>query len=76
MAVIREVPTPTMVTVEPTTLATSAFELVYVNAPVLLEVGATSSNGASPGTFEGIEKLDKTVVIKLTWNGAIIVAET
>lgn len=72
---MREVPTPTMVTVEPAIVATSAFELVYVKAPVLLEVGATSTNGASPGTFAGTEKFERMVVIKFTWNGAVIFAE-
>ena len=51
------VPPPTMVTVVPATVATEVFELEYVKAPVLLEVGAVRVNGASPKVLLGTEKL-------------------
>ena len=74
-AVMIVKPTPTIVTVFPTTVATNELELVYVNAPVLLVVGASIWKGASLGTFVGMEKLVKTVVIRLTWKGAVVVAD-
>jgi hypothetical protein len=40
-AVMIEKPTPTIVIVVPLTVATKELELVYVNAPVLLVVGAS-----------------------------------
>ena len=61
-----EEPTPTMVTVLPATVATSKFELVYVKAPVLLDVGGSRVNGADPIVVAGMEKSVRTVVIKLT----------
>jgi hypothetical protein len=36
-------------------LATAVFELVYVNAPVLFDVGGTNVNAAFPTVFAGIE---------------------
>jgi hypothetical protein len=50
-----EVPAPTMVTVVPETVATAVFELVYVNAPVLVDVGATNEKAASPNVFVSAE---------------------
>ena len=50
-------PTPTIVTTFPATVAINEFKLVYVNAPVLLDDGGARVNGASPNVFEGIEKL-------------------
>ena len=55
---IVDVPTPTIVIVFPATVATAVFELVYVNAPVLFEVGAVIVKGASENTLAGIEKFD------------------
>ena len=40
-----------MVIVLPATVATAVFELVYVNTPSLLVVGATIENAASPNVF-------------------------
>jgi hypothetical protein len=51
------VPIPTTVMVFPLTVAIAGLLLVYVNAPVLLLVGAVIVNGASPKVFGGIEKL-------------------
>jgi hypothetical protein len=47
-------PAPTMVTVPPdVTVATPSSLLVYVNAPVLLLVGAVRLNDASPKFLAG-----------------------
>jgi len=52
-------PTPTIViTPALVMLATAVFELVYVNAPVLFEVGGTNVKGAFPTVFAGIENCD------------------
>lgn len=48
LAVMVVVPTPTTVTVLPETVATAVLELVYENAPVLLDDGAVRANGATP----------------------------
>jgi hypothetical protein len=45
------VPAPTIVIVEPETVATVASLEVYVIAPVLVELGAVISNAASPNVF-------------------------
>ncbi len=42
---------------------------------MLLEVGASIWKGASLGTLVGIEKLLKTVVIRFTWRGAVVLAD-
>ena len=42
------VPAPTIVTVEPLTVATAVLELVYVIAPELLLLGAVRLKAASP----------------------------
>ena len=44
VAVIMVVPAPTIMTVEPLTVATSVLLLLYVNAPSLLLVGAVNVN--------------------------------
>jgi hypothetical protein len=47
-------PAPTTVTVPPeVTVATPSALLVYVNAPVLLLVGAVRSNGSAPKFLAG-----------------------
>ena len=53
VAVIVVEPTPVSVTspVVALTVATDAFELVYVMAPLLLVVGAVNVNGATPKVF-------------------------
>ena len=50
-------PAPTMLTVFPSTVATSRFELVYVKVPELLELGVTKLKDASPMVFAGTKKL-------------------
>ena len=59
------VPAPTMVIVLPLIVATAVLLLVYVNAPVLVEVGAVMVNATSPTTFEGILKLVNVGVSKV-----------
>jgi hypothetical protein len=71
VAVIVQVPALTMETTFPATVATAVFELVYVKAPVLLEVGATNSNAASPNVFVGIEKL---VIVGISLTVRVVVA--
>lgn len=56
VAVMVELPAPTMVTVFPATVATAVFELVYVNVPALLDVGSVSVKAASPTVFAETEK--------------------
>ena len=41
-------PAPTIVTILPVIVATTGLLLSYVNAPLLVEVGAVNANGASP----------------------------
>jgi len=60
VAVIVVDPAPTIVTVDPATVATAKLLLLYVNAPVLLLAGAVNVNGASPTSFWGTEKLDSS----------------
>ena len=50
------VPALTTVIVVPTTVATAVLELEYTIDPVLLDVGATKLNDASPNVFAGTEK--------------------
>jgi hypothetical protein len=52
------VPTPTIVIVLPTIVATLVLLLVYVNAPVLLLVGAVIVTGEAPTTCAGILKFE------------------
>ena len=69
-----EVPVPIMVTMFPATVATAAFELVYVKVPSPLVVGGTRAKDASPTAFSGTVKLDKAVVNELTRNTVVMVA--
>jgi hypothetical protein len=68
-----ELPAATMVIIFPTIVATSVFELVYVNAPLLLVVGGRMAKGAIPTILGAIEKLIRTVVLGFTWMGAVTV---
>jgi hypothetical protein len=61
-----ELPSPTMVIIFPATVATDGFELVYVNAPLLILTGATIAKGAAPMILLAMEKLLKTTVLALT----------
>ena len=72
---IVDVPTPTIVIVFPATVATAVFELVYVNAPVLFEVGAVIVKGASENTLAGIEKFDCVGVALFTRKDVVVVPE-
>ena len=69
-------PPPTMVTTSPSIVQTSVFELVYVIAPSLLDVGGTKLNDASPNVFSGTEKPVRTVMIRSTCRVAVIVPDT
>jgi hypothetical protein len=62
-----------MVTVLPAIVATAVFELVYVKAPALLDVGATIEKAAFPNVFVIAEKLDRTVVALFTVRVAVVV---
>ena len=64
-----------MVTVLPAIVATAVFELVYVNAPVLLDVGATKLNDASPNVFVISEKLVIVGVALFTVRSVVIAAD-
>ena len=75
VAVIVEEPPPIIVTILPDTVATDSSLLVYVKAPLLLEVGADSGNGASPKFFAGTVKLLIVCVIGLTTREAVVVAD-
>lgn len=57
VAVMVDVPSPTMVITFPAVVATSVLELAYVKAPVLLDVGGVGTKGALPNELIGIEKL-------------------
>jgi hypothetical protein len=71
-----EVPPPTMVIVVPEMVATAVFELVYVNAPLPLVVGAIIENAASPNVFVIGEKPDRTVVVtRFTWSVVVIIPD-
>ena len=70
------VPPPTMVTVLPAIVATAVFELEYVNAPVLLDVGATKLKAAFPNVFIIAEKLVIVGVALFTVRVAVIVPDT
>jgi hypothetical protein len=61
-----ELPSPTMVIIFPTIVATDGFELVYVNAPLLILTGATTAKGAAPMILLAMEKLLKTTGLALT----------
>ena len=72
---IVELPIPTIVTVVPAIVATSAFELVYVKAPALLDAGSVIVKGASPSVFAETEKFVIIGVASLTTNVAVIVPD-
>ena len=69
VAVIVEEPPPIIVTVLPDIVATDGLLLVYVKAPLLLEVGADSVNGASPKFFAGMVKL---LIVGISFTTVII----
>ena len=62
-------PSPTMVTILPSIVATDVLELVYVKAPLLLDVGATQLKGAVPIAFAGTSN---TVIIGVAWLTVIV----
>jgi hypothetical protein len=65
-------PAPTTVTVPPeVTVATPSALLVYVNAPVLLLVGAVRLNAASPKFLAGAVKAPMVGAIDETTNDAV-----
>ena len=68
-------PPPTIVTKIPETVATSVFELVYVNPPVLLDVGWVNVNTPSPNVLVATEKL-VIVGICFTCKVVVIVPDT
>ena len=72
---IIEVPIPTIVIVFPTIVATDVKELVYVKAPVLVDVGAVIVKGVFLFVFTGIEKPVRTGVPLLTTSDAVIVPD-
>jgi hypothetical protein len=57
-AVIIEVPTPTIVVIFPTIVATDVTELVYVKLPLLSLIGGLILKAVFPKVFVGTEKLD------------------
>ncbi len=77
VAVIVEEPPPIIVTrpVIELTVATDSLLLVYVKAPLLLEVGADSVNGASPKFLAGTVKLLIVCAVGLTTREAVVVAD-
>ena len=77
VAVIVEEPPPIIVTrpVIELTVATDSLLLVYVKAPLLLEVGADSVNGASPKFFVRMVKLPSFGAVGLTTREAVVVAD-
>ena len=70
------VPPPTMVTVLPAIVATAVFELVYVKAPLLLDVGATKLKAAFPNVFVIAEKLVIVGIALFTVRVVVIVPDT
>jgi hypothetical protein len=61
-----------MVITFPAIVATAVFELEYVNAPVLLEVGVTIVKGASPNVLAGTEKFVIDGITLFTVNNAVV----
>ena len=53
-------------------VATSRFELVYVNSPLLSLVGRTMEKSPSPIIFAATAKLPRTVLSGFTANNAVI----
>ena len=64
-----------MVIVLPATVATAVFELVYVNMPSLLDVGATMEKDASPNVFVIAAKSVTTGFIFSTVSVAVVVPD-
>jgi hypothetical protein len=54
-AIIIAIPTPMIVMVFPEIVATELSELIYVNGPLLVDIGCGIVNGLSPYVFVGIE---------------------
>ncbi len=69
-ALITVVPTPTIVTcpVTESIVATPGIELVYVRAPVLVDVGGVTVNCGDPNTLSATMKSPKTGSPLLTVN--------
>jgi hypothetical protein len=65
-----------MVTIFPTIVAIAVLELVYENAPVLVDVGTTNANTGLVKFFVGIEKPDITGVILFTVRTDVIDPDT
>ena len=74
-AVMVEVPIPTMVIMLPAIVATSVFELVYVNAPGPLVVGGTNANAADPNVFSATLKFLRLGKLLVTTNGAAMIPD-
>ena len=70
------VPPPTMVTVLPAIVATAVSELVYVNPPELLDVGAAKPKAAFPNVFVIAEKLVIVGVALFTVRVDVVVPDT
>ena len=75
VAVIVDVPSPTMVITFPAVVATAGFELAYVKAPVLLDVGGVGTKGSIPNDLIGIEKLVIVGATAFTVRFAVIVPD-
>ena len=75
MAVIVEVPAPTIVTVEPFIVATDVLPLAYVIVPALLDVGAVIVKSASPKFLVMALKVPKVGAIVFTVKVAVVVPE-
>ena len=58
MAVIVQLPAPTIVIAFSETVATVISELSYVKVPVLFDDGSVIKKAALPAVFTGMEKLD------------------
>ena len=67
------VPAPTTVTVPPeVTVATSGALLVYVNAPLLLLVGAVRLNETSPNFLVGALRVPMVGIARATVNVPLV----
>ena len=76
MAVIVEVPEPTIVIVEPLFMVvTEELLLVSVIVPALLDVGAVNVNGASPKFLVIALKVPKVGALVFTVKVAVVVPE-
>jgi hypothetical protein len=56
----------------PEIVATVVSELVYVNKPLLLDVGATRLKDTSPNVFAGTEKSVRTCIVGFTVRVVVI----